>query len=313
MQATLIEDNGNGQKIAYDSLIINNPKDFSALNSKLALKIVKSLAESPASAIDISRRLKIHEQKIYYHIRRLEKSGIIYVISNEKRHGMIAKIYSVVSPAIAAKLYDKGTEVKEMINLELDQRLLKFLSPFVSKNNLNATIVVGDTFSHGRFDKSSDEINYMIDTILFFGKFINGFSTSYCKLDVKVKVDELKNDLILIGNNKTNVVIEKINNKLKASFDEYGKESIISKISGETYTDPRIGLIIKTTNPFDERKKILLIGGIGRRGAQAASLALTKYSNILIESIKSFEDTVKVVKGFDSDGDDIIDTIKILE
>ncbi len=312
MQAVLIENNGSS-RTAYDSLILDNPKSFSALNSKIAFKIVKSLAESPASAIDVSRKLKIHEQKVYYHVRRLERAGIIYTISNEKRHGMIAKIFSVVSPVIVAKLYDKGVEVKEGIKVGLDHKLLEFLSPFILDGNLNATIILGDTYSHGKFDKGSDEVNYMLDMLLFLGKFSNSFNESYSRLDVKIKDKELKNNLIIIGNNKTNSIIEKLNNKLNAYFDETGKESLTSKISGRNYSDPRIGVIIKTINPFDTSKKILLIGGIGRRGAQASALALTKYSNMLIESIKNFDDIVKVVRGFDSDGDDVIDSIKILE
>ncbi len=312
MQATLIESNGNA-RTAYDSLLLDNPKAFSALNSKLALKIVKSLAESPVSAIDLSRKLKIHEQKIYYHMRRLEKAGIIYTISSEKRHGMTAKIYSVVSPVIAAKLYNKGTEVKESFDFALDSKISEFLKPIISDGQLDSFIIVGDTFSHGRYDKGSDEVNYMVDAFLFFGRFSNGSSELRTRLDVKVKDSELKNNLILIGNNKTNSIIEKINNKLNVYFDESGKESIISKQSGRTYSDPRTGVIIKTTNPFDPSKKILLIGGIGRRGAQAATLALTKYSSMFVESIKSFDDIVKIVRGFDSDGDDVIDSIKILE
>ncbi|MBI2547478.1 MAG: helix-turn-helix domain-containing protein [Candidatus Aenigmarchaeota archaeon] len=311
MQATLIENNGNGRK-AYDSLILDNPKAFSALNSKVALKIVKALSESPASAIDVSRKLKLHEQKVYYHIRNLEKAGIIYTISSERRQGMIAKIYSVVSPVISAKLYDRGLEIKESFGFELDRKSLEFLSPLVFDTKLNSIIVVGDTYSHGRFDKSSDEVNYMVDLLLFFGRFADGLG-SFGKLDVKIKDSDLKNNLILIGNNKTNSVIERLNSKLPAHFDETGKESIISKISKTTYSDPRIGIIVKTTNPFDSSKKILLIGGIGRRGAQAAALALTKYSTMFMESIKSFDDIVKVVRGFDSDGDDVIDSIKILE
>lgn len=311
MQATLIENNGNA-RMAYDSLILENPKAFSALNSKLALKIVKALAESPAPAIDISRKLKVHEQKIYYHIRRLERAGIIYTISNEKRHGMIAKIFSVVSPVIAAKLYDKGTEIKETLGLELDHKSSEFFSPIVSNNKLSALIVVGDTYSHGKFDRGSDELNYMVDVLLFLGKFSDG-TESHTKLDVKIKETELKNNLILLGNNKTNSIIEKINSKLPAFFEETGKEVLISKVSNTTYSDPRIGIIIKTTNPFNPDKKLLLIGGIGRRGAQAATLALTKYRNTFVESIKNFDNIVKIVKGFDSDGDDVIDSIKILE
>lgn len=311
MPAILIETNGN-KRVAYDSLILNDPKSFSTLNNKIALRIVKMLADTPGPAIDIARKLKIHEQKIYYHIRKLEKAGIIYPISQERRLGMMAKIYSVVSPVIVAKLYDKGFEVKETTEFSLDYRFLEFLSPFVMDNKLNSFIVVGDTYSHGKFDKSSDEVNYMVDLLLFFGRFADGYEM-YNRIDVKIKENELKNNLILIGSNKTNSIIEKINNKLNVYFGDSEKEAITSKISGEIYSDLRIGVIAKTTNPFDSSKKILVIGGIGRRGSQAAALALTKYRGLFIESMKNTDDVVKIVKGFDSDGDDIIDSIKILE
>ncbi|MEM5808623.1 MAG: hypothetical protein QXH92_01765, partial [Candidatus Aenigmatarchaeota archaeon] len=89
--------------------------------------------------------------------------------------------------------------------------------------------------------------------------------------------------------------------------------ALTSKITNTTYSDPRIGVIIKTKNPFNHDKSILVIGGIGRRGAQSATLALTKYRNMFVESIKNSDNIVKVVRGFDADSDDIIDTIKILE
>jgi len=104
-----------------------------------------------------------------------------------------------------------------------------------------------------------------------------------------------------------------VNKHLSVCFDESGKEIIISKISGKNYSDPRTGLIIKTINPFDKTKKILIVGGIGRRGSQSASLAIVNRPNNLTQDLKSFDDIVKVVKGFDENGDDVIDSVKILE
>jgi len=312
MQATLIENNDNG-RIAYDSLILSDPKALSVLNNKIAMKIVKLLAVTPCCAIDAARKLKIHEQKIYYHLRNLEKSGIVYPISQERRHGMIAKIYSVVSPIVAAKLFDKGTEIKETADLNVSENILKFFSPFIDNGRLNALVIIGDTYSHGRFDTTSTEGSYVLDFLIFLGRFINNWKFPYQKIDVKVSANDLKNNLILIGNNRTNSIIDKINDKLPISFDESGKEILTSKISKANYSDPRIGTILKITNPFDETKKILLVGGIGRRGAQAATLTITKYLTHFMQSIKSFDDISKVVKGFDKDGDDVIDSMKILE
>lgn len=312
MPATLIETNAN-ERIAYDSVFLSDPTALGSLRNKLSLKIIKSLAESPACAIDIARRLKVHEQKIYYHLKNLEKAGIVYAISNERRQGMIAKIYSVVSPVIATKLFDKGIEVKENIDLGVSRDILNFLSPFVDGGKFNAVIIIGDSYSHGRFDASSTEGSYVLDFLIFLGRFIVNWEFPHFKIDVKVHNDDLKNNLILIGNNRTNSVIDKINDKLLINFDDSGKEVITSKISNGNYSDPRTGVIIKATNPFDETKKILILGGIGRRGIQASSLAVTKYLTQLMQSIKSFDDISKVVKGFDKDGDDVIDSIKILE
>lgn len=313
MPSTLIESDERG-RIAYDSLLVSDPTALSAFSNKLSLKIIKTLSEKPSCALDIARKLKVHEQKVYYHLKHLEKTGIVYPISTERRHGMIAKIYSVVSPVIAAKLFEKGFELKEnIITNNISPEIVKFFSPFIEDGKLNSLIVVGDTYSHGRFDKESDECNYMLDFIIFLGTLINEWNLQFYKLDIKTHENELKNNLILIGNNRTNSIIDKVNKHLSVCFDESGKEIIISKISGKNYSDPRTGLIIKTINPFDKTKKILIVGGIGRRGSQSASLAIVNRPNNLTQDLKSFDDIVKVVKGFDENGDDVIDSVKILE
>ena len=48
-------------------------KDAKNLSSDLALKIVKLLVKKPMYPIEIAKELKVHEQKIYYHIKNLEK------------------------------------------------------------------------------------------------------------------------------------------------------------------------------------------------------------------------------------------------
>src|SRR3989338_8213843 len=100
----LIEESKEGQ-VAHKTLIVK-PKKFSVLNSELSLKILNELSKQPSCAMDIARRLKQHEQKIYYHIRRLEQAGIITLDRTEERVGAITKIYSVSYPFISVKLFD---------------------------------------------------------------------------------------------------------------------------------------------------------------------------------------------------------------
>ncbi|MEK6909718.1 MAG: winged helix-turn-helix domain-containing protein [Candidatus Aenigmatarchaeota archaeon] len=314
MQATLIENNGTG-RMAYDSLILDNPKAFSALNSKIAFKIVKALADSPASAIDVSRKLKIHEQKVYYHVRRLERAGIIYTISNEKRHGMIAKIFSVVSPVIAAKLYDKGVEVKDNIHLNVSQDITKFLDPFIKDGLLNAKIVIGAPVPHGPYGATARHDITLFDLGIFFGKILsenNGFN--YC-LDTHFSDSDLKKfNLILIGNSKTNSVTHKINTHLPIYFDETKDFQITSKLTGHVYNYDYDAVISKTTNPFNEEKSLLVIAGKRSSGLISAVTAIKNHvSEILQGNSKNKGIIAKVVSGIDRDSDGYIDSVKFLE
>ncbi|MBI2084187.1 MAG: helix-turn-helix transcriptional regulator [Candidatus Aenigmarchaeota archaeon] len=311
MQATLIENNGTG-RIAYDSLVVNDPKALSSLNSKLAMKIVKTLAEKPQSAIDISRKLKMHEQKIYYHMRRLERAGIIYTISNEKRHGMVAKIYSIVSPVIAAKLHEKGTEIKDGEHTEVPTNVLEFFKPFIQAGRFNAKIIIGDPTPHGTYNVGGLDGVHVIDLLLFLGRFISNFDSPNYKLDTEVRENDLKNNMILIGNNKTNSIIDKINSKSYVYFDTQ-KSSIISKITGDTYKDDRCGIVLKFDNPFDKTKKVMIIGGMRTRGTRAAMIAILKILSNNLLNIKNNENFHYIVQGMDKDSDMIIDDAVILE
>lgn len=314
MQAILIENDGNG-RTAYDSLVITDPKAFSTLNSKLALKIVKSLAESPASAIDVSRKLKIHEQKVYYHMRRLEKAGIIYTISNEKRHGMIAKIFSVVSPVIAAKLYDKGVDVKDGISSNISQDVLKFFDPFIHDGSLNAKIILGAPLPHGPYGATARNDTTLLEWGIFLGKILNennGFN--YC-LDTHVSDSDLKkNNLILIGNSKVNSITHKINSHLPIYFDEVKDFQITSKLTGEVYNYDYDAVILKVVSPFNSDKNILILAGKRSVGLISAVIAIKNHiSEILRGNSKNKDIIAKVVTGLDKDSDGRIDAVKFAE
>ncbi len=314
MQATLIENNGNG-KMAYDSLILDNPKSFSALNSKVAMKIVKSLAESPVSAIDVSRKLKIHEQKVYYHMRRLERAGIIYTISNEKRHGMIAKIYSVVSPVISAKLYEKGVEVKENISTQISTETINFFEPFIQDGILNAKIIIGSPSPHGSYNATARHDTVLLDFGIFLGKFLNWNNSLQYLLDTQVSDSDLKNsNIILIGNTKTNSVSHALNSHFPIYFDDQKDFIIKSKLTGQSYNYDYDAVILKMKNPLNDDKSLMLIAGKRSSGLATAILAIkNNISEILRGNDGNKGIIARVVSGLDKNSDGIIDSVKFLE
>ncbi len=302
--ATILESSG----IGYNSLAVS-PKDLTIFSSDLSLKIIEVLAKEPQCAMDIARALGEHEQKIYYHIRKLEKAGLIRIIAREQRLSMTAKIFQLVAPAIHITLNRADFHVPKE-RPKADQRVLEFLHPFVENGKLNALIVMGDPNSHGRFDASAKEGPHAIDVGFFLGQLVENLSFPHYKLDTQVNEDDMKRNLILIGNNETNTVIEKMNDRLPLYFDVSQDFSIVSRKDKKRYTDPRHGLIIKQTNPFNENAKILILGG-RTRGTLAAIIAVTRQIADILKKAEENNDINIIVKGLDIDADGLLDSIKI--
>ena len=258
-------------------------------------KMLNSLARKPAYPKNLAKKLGIDEQPVYYHIRQLEKKGLIKIVSKEERGAAVAKIYALSSRAFVMK-FSEMSEAKK-VPAESD-----FLSPFISDGRLNAKIVVGSPDPHGPEKARSRDAAYAIDLALFLGTFLSDFSLPSMSIDIEM--NDMKKNLILIGGPIINKVTRKINDKMPVRF--VGK-NIHSSVSKKTYRNDDCGLIVKMDNPFDREKKILVVAGKRFSGTRAAIIAL----------IKKFDEISKknhrVVEGIDSDYDGIIDDVRILE
>lgn len=308
----LIEETKEGQR-AYETLLVKNPKLFSILSNELTLKIVKELGEEPACPMDIARKLKEHEQKIYYHIRKLEKLGMIKLDKIEERVGATAKIYSPVSPVISFKLFD-GEIIEDV---KTRARELKFLKPFMEDGRFNSIIIVGSPDPHGKYKAPASDGYCAIDLGMFLGQFITESKTLYYKLDTQIRPRDLKKNIILVGGPKTNILSEKINKHLPIYFnysEKFLEWDIVSSLSKMVYRDEHVGFIAKTFNPFCEGKEILVLAGKRFTGTRAAVVAFIKHIEEIIEGNKHSPNKIaKVVKGIDEDSDGIVDEVEFLE
>ncbi len=312
MKSILLEEGSNGRK-AYESLVLD-PKSLGILSNELSLKIVREIAKNPGCALDIARSLGEHEQKIYYHLRKLESSGMVRLLRSEKRFGMTAKIYDAVSPVVSAKLYDSGSAFRnpsEARDTAKRIRLSRFFHPFIEDGKLNAKIVMGYPYPHGKHDAASSDGAHSFDLALLLGNLVTDIQTSSYKFDVDVKKEDLKGNLILLGNAKNNTVICKLNDSLPVKFNlEEG--NLCSVATSKRYSEPWIGVVAKMDNPFAKGKKILLLGGMRTRGIRAAVLALTQNFDSMLADAGQGNVTC-IVEGLDRSGNKIIDSIRILE
>ncbi len=284
-----------------------NPKEAGAANSELAQKILHLLAKEAMYPIDIAKALKVHEQKIYYHIRNLEKAGIIKITKKETKHGATAKFYSLTEPAFVIKF--KNFETTSKIGQIRNES--EFLEPFIKNGELDALIIVGSPDPHGPEKARSRDGYYGMDLALFLGTFLNYVPKFNVKLDTEVREEDFNNNLILIGGPVVNRVVEKANAKLPIRFEE---GNIKSTISNETYPQDECGLIVKAKSPFSKDKFILVVAGKRFSGTRAAIIAFLKgFKKITNGNIHNPSIKAKVVEGIDLDSDGIIDDIEFRE
>jgi DNA-binding transcriptional ArsR family regulator len=302
----ITEETGEGQKI-YKTLVIK-PNMLGVLNTELSIKILHELSKKSSCAMDIARRLKEHEQKIYYHLRRLEKAGIIKIERTENRSGALAKIFSVSSPFVSVKIFDD----EHLLDVKTKPKEVEFLKPFIKKGKLDSLIVVGSPDPHGKYGARSFDGSVAIDLGLFLGTFLSHVSPDY-KLDTEVKDSDLKNNLIIVGGPKANMLIDKINDKMPIYFDTKHEFNIISTFSKTVYSDDNIGLIVRMKNPFAKDKEILILSGKRFNGTRAAIIALIKYLNKLVVGNQFTFGIARIVEGIDKDSDGRIDDVEFLE
>jgi DNA-binding transcriptional ArsR family regulator len=264
--------------------------------SGLAAKILASLGKKPGYPKELSKRLGVHEQKVYYHMRNLEKAGMIRVLKKEEHGGTLAKIYELTEPSFFVKFKDFTTSRK------IDIAENDFLKPFVSSGRLNCKIVVGSPDPHGPERARSRDASYAIDLGIFLGTFIDSSRPS---MILDTELHDMKKNLIVIGGPVINRVARMINEKMPVRFDE--KKNIYSSLTKKTYKSDDAGLIVKAKNPFSKEHSILYIAGKRYSGTRAAILAF----------LKCFDDISKknnhVVEGIDEDGDGIIDDVRMVE
>lgn len=308
----LVEEEKNEQRV-YETTVLSNPKALSAFSNELSLRVIKEIAKSPSCPMDIARKLKQHEQKIYYHIRKLEKFGIIKLNSLEERVGATAKIYSLSSPTFSFKVIDDYYTR----SVKLKPVEIKFLNPFIRNGKFDALIIVGSPDPHGKYKARATDGYCVINLTAYLGQFVPNLKFPIYKLDTQVNEKDLEKNLIVVGGPKINIISEKINNMLPIYFN-YSEEildwTIISTLSKKSYKEKEVGVIERLKNPFNENKEILFLSGKGFRGTLSAIIAFTKHLKEVSEGNKyNSEVFARVVKGIDEDGDGIIDEVEFLE
>ncbi len=273
--------------------------------SRDRLKILQMLSKKPMYAAEIARELGMEEQAIYYHIKILQKAGLVKFTDYEEKRGGVAKKFIASTESVALVLKDAW---KHFTNSK--RAVPKIFVPFVENETFNGVFIVGSPDPHGKYRARASEFP-ILELAMLLGSYAT-FSFPLYLLDTQIKEEEKKQNLILAGGPKVNMLTAEINDSLPLRFNKETFE-IYSKFSKKRYSG-NIGVIELLTNPFSPSKRILLIGGLNHHGTRAAIFTIIKKMKQIEAGNKYSPKTIaKVVEGFDENGDGIVDSVEVLE
>ena len=288
-----------------------DPKYAKTLSSNLAQLILSTLSKKPSYPKRIAKELNVNEQKIYYHIRKLEKAKIIEITKTENIGGTPANFYSLKEPAFVVKFKD-FQHTQHISQPKKEEKT--FLEPFIEDGQLKASIIVGSPDPHGPEKARSRDGFYGIDLALFLGTYLNYIPQLNVKLDTETRQEDLQNNLILIGGPVVNTITEKINNTLPIKFIKKENWMLHSTISKKDYHSDTIGIITKIKSPFNPKKSILLIAGKRNTGTRTCIIAFLKHFKEIIKGNSHQPKTfAKIIEGIDMNADGIVDEVEFLE
>jgi hypothetical protein len=316
----LLSERGKAAQEIKEIAVFENPERMKNILNKLTWKILTMVGDEGMYPMEIAKRLGIHEQIIYYHVRKLARVGAIKLVREEERKGAVAKYYRAAFPAFGVEL-PFGTQTINAPSLStLDTNLRRFLSPIIDdKGDFAGEIIVGSPAPHGPFKTIARDGHYASYLAFFMGNLTRVPDEFVVKLDVDVKAEKDEaNNLILVGGPGTNLMTQEINDHLPIRFNMAPSKhgfmfgGLFSADSKNVYTDDSVGLAAKIVNPWNKEKRIIVLAGNKSIGTKACVIGLAKFWKQVLKNYAG-EPFATVLKGFDLDGDGKIDSVEVLE
>jgi DNA-binding transcriptional ArsR family regulator len=306
--------------LEVDSRVMDSPQRLKPLTSETSWKILRMLAKKPHYPAEIAKKLGMHEQKVYYHIKQLSNQGLIKVVKSEEIKGALARYYETTDlcfsfvPEEALGRAEKGISSRRKRVPE--KEVENFFSPIIKNSVMDAKIVVGSPEPHGKFKARARDNHFAVELAAFFGTICDRINLPLVYLDTMVKpLEEENSNLVVIGGPITNNLCHELNSRMPISFRPSGGHWIVkSELSGKEYSEDAIGIIEKIRHPFFRNRSIILIAGKRNTGTIAAIVALMKRTKEITKpNIFSKKDFCRVVEGVDLDSDGLIDDVEIKE
>ena len=299
--------------IAREAGVIEKPGRANALSSPWAWRILQELAKSPDYPNALAARLKVHEQKVYYHVRRLEAAGFLKVLREEPKRGASARVLAPTADAFAILVKPRVAPIPFPAFPQAGV-VSRFLEEFSREGRFNGVIVVGSPYPHGPFLTTARDSPYAVQLGFFLGRMFAAPKGLVTRLDTEVKaVGPGKENMILVGGPVANIITMDLNPHLAVNFDWKQAWRVESTRTRRSYVEEDVGLVAKVRNPWNPERTIVILSGLHYQGTLSSILGLTEFADEVLDGYDSGPDFYRVVSGQDRDGDGRIDAVSVLE
>ena len=295
--------------------IISDPKVAQLLLQPTRWKILSELSQGEKCAKDLAETFHTSEQVICYHLRELERAGLVALERTVRKRGATAKYYRAEEKAVAIiPRRGSNTAPRELIEETLSEPVSKMLDPFISKGHFNGHIVLGSPDAHGIFSSRARCGDRATELALFVGSLLPVTRESVVRLDTELSQQESARNLIVVGGPRVNTVTMTANEYLSITYELTGHNMMISRLSGRSYAGEEEGAVQLISNPNNEDSKMFVIAGNSYLGTRAAVLAFIKYTDEIARGNTINRKTIaRVVTGLDVNSDGLVDDVQFLE
>jgi len=290
-----------------------DPSDFFPAAVGLGHKILRLLAKGPNYPSSMARELRLYHQTVYYHIKRLEKAGLVVRVSQRTVRGGKAQLYALASDGYAVEFDVKGEQFVPPPGLSRSARLGRFLKEFISgSGEFDGWIVVGSPEAHGPNRTQGRDGHYAIQLGFALGQYVRLPARFPVKLDVDLKAEKLQgSNLLLVGGPRTNIISGDLNPHLPIRFSEESFWGAIVDEEGRKHLSELDAVLVKVRSPWDGSKVCVLAAGLSGAATKAAVIGLTNMADQVLSSYEG-GDYAAVLRGVDLDGDGKVDSVEML-
>ncbi len=289
-----------------------HPDAFFPAATGVGDRIIGALADGPDYPSHIARELRVYHQTVYYHIRKLEKAGLVTKTGRKVVRGGAADLYALATDGYAVEFDVPAEPFEGPHSATRSRSLARFLSEFISGGELDGWLVVGSPEPHGPNRTQGRDAHYAVQLGFALGQFVKLPARFPVKLDVDLKNERLeRSNLLVVGGPRTNMVASELNPHLPVRFSDKNFWGSIEDDTGRRYLSEWEAAVIKVRNPWNEQRACVLAAGLSGAATKAAVIGMTNFAEQVFEGY-DHGDFAAVIRGTDIDGDGKVDSVEVL-